>query len=171
MDDWKRCMEFHGHGCPGLAIGYRAALLAAKELGIGRSEDEEIVCVSENTACGVDSIQVILACTAGKGNLIFRKVGKHAYSFFDRRTGRSVRIVAKPFDRSGRPRDEIMDWILSASDREILIVKSPSYGMPEEAEILESIVCESCGESASEDMVRIRKGRRLCLDCTDSQRL
>ena len=81
MNDWNKCIEFHGHECPGLALGYRAALLVIKELGIDRSEDEEIVCVSENTACGVDSIQVMLACTAGKGNLIFRKVGKHAYSF------------------------------------------------------------------------------------------
>ncbi len=170
MDDWNRCVEFHGHGCPGLAIGYRAALLATKELGIGRSEDEEIVCVSENTACGVDAIQVMLACTAGKGNLVFHSVGKHAYSFFDRRNSKSVRIVAKTFDRSGSTREEIMKRILSAPDSEIFFVKSPGYDMPDEAEILESVVCENCGESASEDMVRIRKGRRLCLDCTDSQR-
>ncbi|MCI5226087.1 MAG: formylmethanofuran dehydrogenase, partial [Candidatus Electrothrix sp. AX2] len=24
-EDWKRCVEFHGHTCPGLAIGYRIA--------------------------------------------------------------------------------------------------------------------------------------------------
>lgn len=168
MNDWNKCVEFHGHECPGLALGYRAALLAMKELGIGRSEDEEIVCVSENTACGVDSIQVMLACTAGKGNLIFRKVGKHAYSFFDRGTGRSVRIVTKSFDRSGG-RDKTLKWVLTAPDEEIFLVKSPEYSMPEEAEIVESIVCENCGESASEDNVRIRKGKRLCLDCTDSQ--
>lgn len=23
QNDWNRCVEFHGHSCPGLAIGYR----------------------------------------------------------------------------------------------------------------------------------------------------
>ena len=23
-NNWERCVEFHGHSCPGLAIGYRA---------------------------------------------------------------------------------------------------------------------------------------------------
>ena len=29
---WERCVAFHGHACPGLAIGYRAALYAAELL-------------------------------------------------------------------------------------------------------------------------------------------
>ena len=45
------------------------------------SEDEEVVCVTENDACGVDGIQAILSCTAGKGNLKFRDTGKMAFSF------------------------------------------------------------------------------------------
>ena len=64
---WEKCVEFHGHSCGGLAIGYRAALYAKELLGTGRSEDEEIVCVAENDACGVDAIQVLLGCSAGKG--------------------------------------------------------------------------------------------------------
>ena len=27
---WETCVAFHGHSCGGLAIGYRAALYAAK---------------------------------------------------------------------------------------------------------------------------------------------
>ena len=69
---WKKCVEFHGHECGGLTIGYKAALYAIEllklELGGGGnagclSADEEIVCISENDACGVDAIQVILGCS------------------------------------------------------------------------------------------------------------
>lgn len=30
--EWQRCVEFHGHECPGLAIGYRASLAAREKL-------------------------------------------------------------------------------------------------------------------------------------------
>lgn len=69
---WKECAAFHGHECGGLAIGYQAALYAAELLELGFSEDEEVVCVTENDSCGVDAIQVILGCSVGKGNLLFR---------------------------------------------------------------------------------------------------
>ncbi|NIT04240.1 formylmethanofuran dehydrogenase, partial [Candidatus Saccharibacteria bacterium] len=40
-------VEFHGHLCPGLAIGFRVARAALDELG-QRAEDEELVAVVEN---------------------------------------------------------------------------------------------------------------------------
>lgn len=30
---WDECVRFHGHECPGLAIGYRAAEIAKEQLG------------------------------------------------------------------------------------------------------------------------------------------
>lgn len=91
MRTWEDCAQFHGHKCPGLAIGYRAAVLAMEKLGLSEgSQDEELVCISENDACGVDAIQVITGCTAGKGNLIFHMTGKEAYSFYCRKSGKSI---------------------------------------------------------------------------------
>ena len=31
---WDKCVAFHGHSCPGLAIGFRAATLALELLGL-----------------------------------------------------------------------------------------------------------------------------------------
>jgi formylmethanofuran dehydrogenase subunit E len=67
--------EFHGHTCPGLAIGYRVSRYALEALG-GRSEDEELVAVVENDSCAVDAVQVMTGCTFGKGNLIFHDYGR-----------------------------------------------------------------------------------------------
>ena len=41
---WEECVDFHGHACPGLAMGFRASEIAAEELGIPleKASDEEI---------------------------------------------------------------------------------------------------------------------------------
>ena len=78
---WEKAAAFHGHTCGGLTIGYKAALYAIQLLDIQFSTDEELVCVTENDACGVDAIQAILGCSVGKGNLLFHITGKQAFSF------------------------------------------------------------------------------------------
>ena len=41
---WQKCVAFHGHGCGGLAVGFRAVLYAWELFGGDRaSQDEEIV--------------------------------------------------------------------------------------------------------------------------------
>src|SRR5512147_320750 len=91
-DDLRDAIQFHGHLCPGLALGYRVAKAALRELGADRPQDEELVAVVENDSCAADAIQFITGCTFGKGNLIFRDYGKHVYTIFNRRSGRGVRI-------------------------------------------------------------------------------
>ena len=96
---WKKCVAFHGHECGGLTIGFQAALYAIELLGLEADEkgcisgDEELVCIAENDACGIDAIQVILGCSVGKGNLLFHIRGKQAFSFYNRKNGKSVRLV------------------------------------------------------------------------------
>ena len=96
MKTWKDCVAFHGHECGGLTIGWKASLYAIKLLELEFSEDEQVVCIAENDACGVDAIQVMLGCSIGKGNLLFHMRGKQAFSFYNRKNGKSVRLVLKP---------------------------------------------------------------------------
>lgn len=164
---WDKCIEFHGHACGGLASGYRAAEIASEILGFrfGRTEDEDIVCVAENDACGVDCIQCLLSCTVGKGNMILRPRGKNAYSFFDRNTGRSVRLVLRPIDRDSMTKEEVIDFILNAPVEQVFDVKDVGFKLPERARIFGNRVCECCGETAREDMVRFQDGKVVCIDC------
>lgn len=83
METFEDVVEFHGHVCPGLALGYRVSIVALKELG-ERASDEELVAIVENNSCAVDAVQVITGCTFGKGNLIFRDYGKQVYTFIKR---------------------------------------------------------------------------------------
>jgi formylmethanofuran dehydrogenase subunit E len=88
-------IKFHGHVCPGSALGYLAAQAGLRELYSSRSSDVEIVVVVENDTCAVDALQVVTGCTMGKGNLIFHDYGKQAYIFIERKSGDGVRVSLK----------------------------------------------------------------------------
>jgi len=79
--DLTRAVDFHGHLCPGLAMGCRASLAGLRELGANRAQDEELVATVYNDSCAADGVQVLTGCTFGKGNLRFRDLGKMAFVF------------------------------------------------------------------------------------------
>jgi hypothetical protein len=68
IKSYKEAVVFHGHACPGLALGYRAAEYALQIFRAGRSEDEDLVAIVENDACGVDAIQVVAGCGDRQGS-------------------------------------------------------------------------------------------------------
>lgn len=164
---WKRCIEFHGHECGGLAIGYRAAELALERLGIDRSSDEELVCVSENDACGVDAVQLITGCTLGKGNLILRATGKQVFTFYARKSGKNIRLALRPSDPD-LSKEEKKNFILNGSPETVFSISGARQPLPENARIFMSVVCERCGEAAPEHKIRLENGQKLCLDCARS---
>lgn len=161
---WKKCAEFHGHVCPGLTMGYQAALYAIELLNLTFSEDENVVCIAENDACSVDAIQVILGCSVGKGNLLFHITGKQAYSFYERNSGRSVRIVLNPTPE-GMSREERYEYLHSKTPRELFSVKEATIALPERARMFESYVCDGCGEVTGSNWIHLQNGKKLCPDC------
>ena len=154
-NDLREVIQFHGHLCPGLALGYRVAKAALRELKADRPQDEELVAIVENDSCAVDAIQFITGCTFGKGNLIFRDYGKHVYTLFNRRTNQGVRISEdyrgfeddqrypglKKRQEAGEDVSREMQVfkmekaaaILKADEKEILTITPVSSPPPEEA--------------------------------------
>ncbi len=183
-------VKFHGHACPGLAIGYRVATFALKELGL-RARDEELVAIVENNSCAVDAIQFICGCTFGKGNLIFKDFGKHVYTFIRRPHPEALRIAVKWEPPADDPETEAM-WkrysegdrspevstvvqdrktrrmkdVLETADSELFDVKKIIPEMPEPARIFNSIACTSCGEKVMESRTREVGGKVVCIPCS-----
>ena len=152
---WKKCVEFHGHECGGLTIGYKASLYAIALLGLGLggggnagclSADEEVVCISENDACGVDAIQVILGCSIG---------------------GKSLRLVLKP-KPEGMTRQESFAYYQSCAPKDMFQVTEAKIQLPEKARIFDSYVCDCCGESTGANWIRLAGEKKLCLDCYET---
>ena len=149
-----------GAGIP-IATG---SAYAAKLLGLTFSKDERLVCIAENDACGVDAVQALLGCSVGKGNLLFHMTGKQAFSFYERTSGKSVRLVLRPAP-SGMTREESFRYYQAHTAEELFDVKETKLAVPEHARLFESYVCDVCGETAGANWVRIRGGKTLCLDC------
>lgn len=161
---WSKCVAFHGHECGGLTIGYKAALYAMEILELTFSENEQLVCIAENDACGVDAIQSILGCSIGKGNLLFHMTGKQAFSFYNRTTGKSVRLLLKkkPKDMT---REESFDYYQGLEPADMFDVMETAITLPEPARIFESFECECCGETTGANWIRLQGNRKVCIDC------
>ena len=184
-DDFKEAAEFHGHTCPGLAIGYRIAKYVKEHYP--RSQDEELVCIAENKSCSIDAIQFMLGCTAGKGNLLFRDYGKQAFTFYSRNKNKALRIYFRggilkgmdelrqkmargelgPEDRERMAafRSQATEKVLSARDEDILKIEEVDIPAPEKARIYPSQKCEECGEEFMEILGRTAGGKVLCKGC------
>lgn len=167
MKTWNDCVAFHGHECGGLTIGYKASLLAIELLKLEFSADEQVVCVSENDACGVDAIQVMLGCSLGKGNLLFHMRGKSAYSFYNRKTGASVRLVLKP-SPAGMTKEESFAYMQAKDPKDLFEVKETTVALPEKARLFTSYVCDCCGETTGANWIRLSGEKKLCLDCYET---
>ena len=131
------------------------------------SDDEQIVCIAENDACGVDAIQVILGCSIGKGNLLFHLRGKQAFSFYNRNTGKSVRLVLKK-KPGGMTREESFAYYQSCEPQDMFDIKETKLRLPEPARIFDSYACECCGETTGANWIRLQNDKKLCLDCYSS---
>ena len=168
--DYNKIIAFHGHSCPGLAMGYRMTKAAMDFLAQFRAEDEELVAITENNACGVDALQYVSGCTFGKGNLIFKDYGKQAYTLYSRKTGQGVRVVlnreAVPAEKKA-DRQAYISWLLNADDSEIISLSPVRIQEPEKARIMTSVVCDCCGEAVMESRIRTVNGKKMCIPCRE----
>ncbi len=166
LDLWEKAAAFHGHICGGLTIGFKASLYAAELLGLSftQGQDEEVVCIAETDACGVDAIQSLLGCSVGKGNLLFHLTGKQAFSFYVREDGRSVRLLLRPTP-AGMSKEESFHYLQDHKPEELFDAMPTRLPLPERARIFDSYVCECCGELTAANWIRIQNGKKLCLDC------
>lgn len=164
---WEKCVAFHGHKCPGLAIGFKAALGAVEELKLTFSQDEEVVCITENDACGVDAVQVITGCTMGKGNLLYKGTGKMAFTFYERKGNKSVRLMLNQFNED-MDRTQRQEFLLKSNYQDVFKVTYPQMDDPQVARIFNTIICKKCNEGAPEHKIRLMGGEKLCLDCYES---
>ncbi len=157
-------IDFHGHHCPGLTIGFRVSELARNLLDIHTTANT--LCVTETDMCAVDAIQFLTGCSFGKGNLVHRDYGKSAFTFFNRDTGKGARILFKDSPAGhDMDREERMKMLMDADLEDLFEVQDIDAPPVRPARILTSIVCDACGESTMESRIRLFEGKKLCAPC------
>ncbi len=189
---YEETVSFHGHSCPGLAIGYKAVQVAIKALRLDRAKDEELVAIVENDACGVDAFQYVLGVTFGKGNLIHNDYGKHVYTIIKRDNGRGIRIsidFPKLFGQDRKRFSQLLEKskngtagvteqrelrefkekrvnvILSGSAYDFIKKEMVDIKIPPKARIADSVTCDNCGEKVMSTKIKIMENRNLCVPC------
>jgi formylmethanofuran dehydrogenase subunit E len=193
-EDLKKCIEFHGHLCPGLVYGYKVAKRAMDLLNLNRSRDEEIVAICENDSCAVDALQILLGTSIGKGNLILKDYGKNVYTILKRQNKKAYRFSRKKhYQYQGTPKDEFvrLDAAISsgtATDKDkqrhkllksedllnkpfddIFHTEKVDCDIPPYAPLARSKACAVCGEmTMSTKMVEKEDGEHLCIPCATS---
>ncbi|MBB5022516.1 FmdE family protein [Desulfurispira natronophila] len=169
----QAAIDFHGHHCPGLTIGIRAAELCLKH--VGHNRQVAVTAVVETDMCGVDAIQFLTGCTFGKGNLIHLDHGKMAFRFYCTDTNQALRAFYDPpaeLTANKNPdsndllkREALCRAIMEAPLDILFRVEEISVPSPRSAVILESLACEACTEKTMESRTRRFGGRTLCIPC------
>jgi formylmethanofuran dehydrogenase subunit E len=162
----EEAVKFHGHTCPGLALG----VLVSKyilEHGHDFSVDEELVAVVENDNCSVDALQALLGTTFGKGNLIYKDYGKNNYTFYNRDKKKAVKLSLKgePYSHEEYTREERLRMLLESDPNEIFDVELVEFEPPQQAQIHESMVCDECGDPTMSTRIKDFNGMNLCIPC------
>ena len=189
-EEFRKCAEFHGHICPGLSIGYRAAKLALDRIAEIRAADEEVIAIVETDACSADAVQVLTGCTFGKGNFIYKDYGKMALTLLSRKSGQGVRVSMRPgifaadeehyellrkamsdqADEEEKKQFRNMHQrrssdVLEMSDDELFIVKKVKMELPAKARIEPSVLCAKCGEPTMASKLELVDGVSICRGC------
>ena len=190
-EDLKKCVEFHGHLCPGLIYGYMVARAAMDLLKLNRSRDEEVVAISENDSCAVDALQILLGTSIGKGNLILKDYGKNVYTILNRQNKKAYRFSRKKhYQYQGKSKDDFfqLDEAISsgnASEKDkrrhkmlksndllhrpfddIFSTEKVDCVIPPYAPLARSEACATCGEMTMlTKMVMTEDGKYLCIPC------
>ncbi len=189
--------KFHGHKCPAMPMGLRAALAAMKALGVGRAPDGQLMALVEIdedhcATCFVDGVQVATGCTLGKGNIRKLHFGKWGLTLVDKKSQRAVRVAPKAeamqkskqskfmeLRKSGVPAsrvpaeiaDPLVHMVSTAPDEALLNVGPVKpYEWTERPHTFESVVCARCGEMVVERNARVREGRIVCQPCSGESR-
>ena len=189
--------QIHGHFCPGLALGIIASQRAMTEIEADSDGMEDLIAITETNNCFSDGIQFVTGCTFGNNSLVFRDIGKTAFTL-RKRDGTGVRIIVRPEAReymhlaypsfsdnyntvvkekdhseNAKESFKISGYekavvVLNLDFEKLFIIQNQITDIPDYAPSHDSLICEICGESVMGTRVVTEKGLNYCLPCSNS---
>lgn len=160
---------------------------------------EELLAMVEVNNCFTDGVQMVTGCTFGNNSLIYKDFGKNGFTLAKRGgkavrisilTGYPQKMAGRVdgaqemFERfiqrrqKGSPKEmerfkevwEMLSFMqLQIPVEEQFKVEHISTSVPEQAPILQSVACSSCGESVMESRVRVMDGKPMCIACAKQE--
>ncbi len=186
--------QLHGHYCPGLAMGIMASTYAMHEVMADSDGMEDLLAITETNNCFSDGVQFVTGSSFGNNALIFRDIGKTAFTL-TKRDGKGIRICSRHESRiliqeafpdfqelyekvvaqQHHDPDLIARYKKSALERAFGTLNLPfdklfttnhiQAEIPPYAPVHESVVCSVCGESVMGSRIVKKNGESLCYVC------
>jgi len=187
-------LEFHGHVCPAMPSAFRAGRLALRILGIERERNSVSRVYAEvgrhqAAGCFADGLQSATGCTFGKDNIFKTEYGKWAFTLVAKDDS-AIRVSVKPevMEKSfSSPFIEarkqgilpsevnsefalkIFEATLARKEEEFFNV-GEIFKYEDKRRKIETcfyaIRCQNCGELVSENYIRYKQGKLLCIPCS-----
>lgn len=185
----------HGHFCNYLAYGVMGGAAAIRDLGVRNTGMEEVVAIVETNNCFTDGVQMVTGCSFGNNALIYRDLGKTAFSLV-RKDGEGVRYILDPEFEDSRPAvypEAYGLWnelVVEKKDRspekfarmmalfhamtqeeldvpieQMFRVQKGTFVLPPPSMMYPWVRCARCGENLMESRARRVRGETLCLEC------
>lgn len=104
---WEQVIDFHGHTCPEISLGFRVAQIAMRELGIRPTPSSQLFVTAYTHSCALDAFQVLNRTTYGRGTLTVNEQKRHVYHFQYTGTSEGLQISIRP---------EILDRLVGVHD-------------------------------------------------------
>lgn len=190
---WNQAVKFHGHVCPGVAVGFRASIYALKLLDLTGNISESYYAVAENDVCGLDGVQIVTGCTIGNDSLIIDNQGKKAFSFVHKKTGDGIRVLLKVplwgdyneavelhhkvkkgettsqekerfFTLRGKRGLELLDY----PDKALFSFSKINLKIPSKPRLHNFVTCAICQEPTMLPWIKRKDDLEVCSKCFDS---
>ncbi len=187
----------HGHYCPGLAFGVMAGAYVIKETGWKNDGMENMFIITETNNCSSDGIQFVTGCTFGNNSLIFRDIGKIAFTVIYR-NGEGIRLFLKKdlreifnedeeyfelFEKIIKRRegnDEDMERfknlarkmsfkIISMEVHDLFKFNHIKMEIPDQARIYDDFICPKCQERVIKTRSIKKNGNLYCISCDNAE--
>ncbi|MBA4392264.1 MAG: tRNA CCA-pyrophosphorylase [Desulfobacca sp.] len=152
--------KFHGFPAPGVILGGIMVDFALHHM----PPDSLFNVLSETNKCLPDAVQLLTPCTIGNGWLSIRNFGRFALAFYDKDTGKGIRVVLNPLQIDAWP--DIKDWYYKLKakeevDADLLLASIQKGG---------DSLCQFREIQVLPDLLKKRKrGRRIiCPQCLEA---
>jgi formylmethanofuran dehydrogenase subunit E len=189
----KKVVDFHGHLCPDLLIGCRAANLALEKLKAADELHNGLFVTAQNRTSAIDAIQCLTGCTLGNQRLRLQDNGKHTYTFTSCSSGRAVELKLKSLSFKNEDQyfalekkaeqdvvtiqevsrmQAIMDtwvqWLSSRADAELFRIVEHREEPPRPEACNRYVTCRRCGDPVQVSRIIVQNGIECCRSCVQS---
>ncbi|MCY0880935.1 MAG: FmdE family protein [Firmicutes bacterium] len=195
-NELEAAQYFHGHKCPAMPQGLRAAHAAMDILGVQRARGGgELIAIVETgyhhfSGCFVDGVQFATGCTIGKGNLIQQPLGKFALTLLVPSTRHAVRVSAKasrmtqclkldffklraqgvpPYQLDPAVITPLIDEVMTLPTSDLFDIQEfADYPYQPAPEVFDAVTCARCGELVVSSYAQESAGKFYCPVCLEA---